>query len=80
MRESAIPAALPNSSGSKPAPLVECPAKWVQSATALLSPKNTAIGGAKSSSSHTGCVHTCSFDSSVMPNTTRGMMMSDPRA
>ncbi len=75
-----MPAALPNSSGSKPAPLVECPAKCVQSVTALESPKNTAIGGANSSSSQTGCVQTCSLESSVMPNTTRGMMMREPSA
>ncbi len=73
-----MPAAEPNSSQLKPAPLCDWPAKAVQSATALGSRITTATGGAKRSSSHSGWVHTCSFESSVMPKTTSGMTRSEP--
>ena len=41
---------------------------------------STAMGGENSSSSQMGCVHVCSLDNSVIPKTTRGMMISDPNA
>ncbi|GAA2237200.1 hypothetical protein GCM10010360_72950 [Streptomyces nogalater] len=77
MSDSATPAPAPTPSAPRFEPVGESPAKWVNSENFPGSWIAMDTNGATISTSQTGCVHTCIFDSAVMPWITSGRMTSE---